>query len=98
MRPYDGLSTGRVADIYGIRQRHVGDMCVHMFDMVRWMLELGWRSITSTGGILVHKAGKANISDTQTATFDYGDFDIVWQHRTWGQSPTRSTRGAHLLR
>ena len=65
----------------------VGDMCIHMLDMVRWMLGLGWpRSVSSTGGILMNKHGKANISDTQTATFDYGDLDVVWQHRTWGES------------
>jgi predicted dehydrogenase len=66
----------------------IGDMGVHMLDMVRWMLGLGWpRSVASTGGILVHKAGKANIPDTQVATFDYGDLKIVWQHRNWGQAP-----------
>jgi len=66
----------------------IGDMGVHMLDMVRWMLGLGWaRSISSTGGLLVHKAGKANIPDTQIATFDYGDLKIVWQHRNWGQAP-----------
>jgi predicted dehydrogenase len=64
----------------------VGDMCIHMLDMVRWMLDLGWpRRISSTGGILIEKGGKANIADTQTATFDFGDLDIVWQHRTWGE-------------
>ena len=64
----------------------MGDMCIHMLDMVRWMLELGWpRRISSTGGILVEKGGKANIADTQTATFDFGDLDVVWQHRTWGE-------------
>jgi hypothetical protein len=30
------------------------------------------------------KASKANISDTQTATFDFGDLQVVWNHRTWG--------------
>ncbi|MGD0897894.1 MAG: Gfo/Idh/MocA family oxidoreductase, partial [Thermoguttaceae bacterium] len=41
----------------------VGDMCVHMLDMVRWMLGLGWpKRIASTGGILVRKGGKANIT------------------------------------
>ena len=31
----------------------MGDMCIHMLDMVRWMLDLGWpRRIASTGGIL----------------------------------------------
>ena len=63
----------------------VGDMCIHMLDMVRWMLELGWpRSVSSSGGILVDKASKANISDTQTATFDFGNLQVVWNHRTWG--------------
>ena len=66
----------------------VGDMCIHMLDMVRWMLELGWpRSVSSTGGILVDKQSKANISDTQSATFDFGDLQVVWQHRTWGAAP-----------
>jgi predicted dehydrogenase len=66
----------------------VGDMCVHMLDMTRWMLDLGWpKSVSSSGGILVDKASKANISDTQEATFDFGDIKVVWQHRSWGQSP-----------
>jgi predicted dehydrogenase len=66
----------------------VGDMCVHMYDMVRWMLGLGWpRRIASSGGILVDKRSKANITDTQTVTFDHGDLTAVWQHRTWGDAP-----------
>lgn len=65
----------------------VGDMCIHMYDMVRWMLDLGWpKQVSSSGGILVDKASKANISDTQTATFDHGDLQIVWNHRTWGEA------------
>jgi predicted dehydrogenase len=67
-----------------------GDMCIHMLDMVRWMLGLGWpKSISSAGGILVQKGGKSNISDTQTATFDFGDLQVVWQHRTWGDPADR---------
>jgi predicted dehydrogenase len=63
----------------------VGDMCIHMFDMTRWMLDLGWPTrISSTGGIFEDKKSKANITDTQTATFEYPDLRIVWQHRTWG--------------
>lgn len=65
----------------------VGDMCIHMLDMTRWMLGLGWPTrIDSTGGILVDKESKANISDTQTATFDYNDLRVVWQHRSWGEA------------
>ncbi len=66
----------------------VGDMCVHMLDMTRWMMDLGWpKSVSSSGGILVDTASKANISDTQEATFDFGNVKVVWQHRSWGQSP-----------
>src|SRR5205823_9447081 len=56
--------------------------------MVRWMLDLGWpKRISSAGGIFVDKKGKSNITDTQSATFEYPDFDVVWQHRTYGSSP-----------
>lgn len=66
----------------------VGDMCVHMLDMTRWMMGLGWpKSVSSTGGILVDKASKANISDTQSAEFDYGETKVLWQHRSWGDAP-----------
>jgi predicted dehydrogenase len=66
----------------------VGDMCIHMLDMVRWMLDLGWpKRVSSSGGIFVDKNSKANISDTQTANFDFGDIEVVWQHRTWGDPP-----------
>lgn len=62
-----------------------GDMCVHMFDTVRWMLDLGWpKRINASGGIYVQKGGKSTIADTQTATFEYDELNCVWQHRTWG--------------
>ena len=86
LRPYDGLPHlrwWRTFMEYG--NGIVGDMCVHMFDTVRWMLGLGWpKRITSSGGIFVQKDGKSNIADTQTATFEYDGFNAVWQHRTWG--------------
>lgn len=89
MRPYNPLvhpRSWRSFMEYG--NGIVGDMCIHMFDAVRWMLNLGWPvRITSSGGIIVRKDGKANIPDTQTASFDYGDLNIVWQHRTWGSNP-----------
>ncbi|HTI69481.1 MAG TPA: Gfo/Idh/MocA family oxidoreductase [Candidatus Limnocylindria bacterium] len=66
----------------------VGDMCVHMLDMTRWMMDLDWpKTIYSTGGIYVDKASKANISDTQSATFDFGKTKVVWTHRMWGEAP-----------
>ena len=78
----------------------VGDMCVHMLDMIRWMLDLGWpKRIESSGGILVSKGSKANITDTQPATFDYGDLKVVWQHRSWGnRTRPEVSLGRHLLR
>jgi predicted dehydrogenase len=66
----------------------VGDMCVHMFDMTRWMLDLGWPTrISSSGGIYMDKKSVANISDTQTATFEFPELNVVWTHRTWGDPP-----------
>jgi len=89
MRPYNELAhPGRWRSFMEYSNGIVGDMCVHMLDMVRWMLDLGWpRHVGSAGGILVDKQSKANISDTQTATFDFGDLTVVWQHRTWGAAP-----------
>jgi predicted dehydrogenase len=66
----------------------LGDMCIHMLDMVRWMMGLGMpRRISSSGGIFVDKSSKANITDTQTATFEYDDLRVVWTHRSWGDPP-----------
>lgn len=88
MRPYNRLvhpRGWRAFMEYG--NGIVGDMCVHMLDMTRWMLGLGWPTrIASTGGIFVDKTSKANITDTQTATFDFPDLRVVWQHRSWGES------------
>jgi predicted dehydrogenase len=66
----------------------MGDMCIHMLDMVRWMMDLGMPTrVSSTGGIFVDKASKANITDSQTATFEFPDLRVVWTHRTWGDAP-----------
>jgi predicted dehydrogenase len=68
----------------------VGDMCIHMLDMVRWMMDLGWpKNVYSTGGILVEKSGNSNTTDTQMAVFDYPEVKIVWNHRTYGTSPDK---------
>lgn len=89
MRPYNSLvhpRSWRAFMEYG--NGIMGDMCIHMLDMVRWMLGLGWPTrIASTGGILIDKASKANISDTQTATFDFDQLRVVWQHRSYGEAP-----------
>ena len=89
MRPYNSLvhpRGWRAFMEYG--NGIMGDMCVHMLDMVRWMLDLGMPAhISSAGGILVDKKSKANITDSQTATFDFGNLQVVWTHRTYGDAP-----------
>ena len=89
LRPYDGLPHRRwwrTFQEYG--NGIMGDMCVHMLDTARWMLDLGWpKCISSTGGILVQKDGKSNIADTQTATFEFDNYNAIWQHRSWGTPP-----------
>lgn len=88
MRPYNKLvhpRSWRAFMEYG--NGILGDMCVHMLDMVRWMLDLDWpRQVHSIGGVHVEKDKKANISDCQTASFDFDDLSVVWQHRSWGSS------------
>src|SRR5205085_7968394 len=89
MRPYNALvhpRRWRAFMEYG--NGIVGDMCVHMLDMVRWMMDLGWPArVSSSGGILVDKRSQANITDSQTATFDFGNLQVVWTHRTYGDAP-----------
>ncbi|MDG2221568.1 MAG: Gfo/Idh/MocA family oxidoreductase [Rubripirellula sp.] len=89
MRPYNQLvhpRSWRAFMEYG--NGIVGDMCVHMLDMVRWQLGLGWpKTICSSGGILVDTESKANITDTQTATFGFDEMNVVWTHRSWGDAP-----------
>jgi predicted dehydrogenase len=85
-RPYDDIPHRRWWRTFREYGNGItGDMCVHMLDTVRWMLDLGWpKKITSEGGIYVQKDGKSNIPDTQTAIFEYEDLNCVWQHRSWG--------------
>jgi predicted dehydrogenase len=89
MRPYNRIvhpRGWRAFTEYG--NGILGDMCIHMFDMVRWLIDLDWpKRISSSGGILVDHASRANIPDTQNAVFDYDDLQVVWQHRTWGSPP-----------
>jgi predicted dehydrogenase len=89
MRPFNKLThprSWRAFMEYG--NGIMGDMCVHMLDMVRWMMDLPMPSrITSTGGIFVDKASKANITDTQEATFEFPNLRVVWTHRSWGDPP-----------
>ena len=89
MRPYNKLvhpRSWRAFMEYG--NGIVGDMCVHMLDMTRWMMDLGWPTrVSSSGGIFMDKASKANITDTQTATFEFPELRVEWTHRSWGEAP-----------
>jgi predicted dehydrogenase len=99
MRPYNPLvhpRKWRAFIEYG--NGIVGDMCIHMYDMVRWMLDLGWPSkVSSAGGIFVEKASKANITDTQTATFEHPKFNVAWTHRTYGSPPDKDYPWAAII-
>lgn len=66
----------------------IGDLGIHMFDVARWMLDLGWpTSISSVGGIYVDKASPSNVTDTQRSQFRYPTLEVSWEHRTWGLPP-----------
>jgi predicted dehydrogenase len=85
MRPYDGIPWRAFME-YG--NGITGDMCVHMFDTARWLLNLGWpKKISAVGGIYAQKDANSNIADTQTAVFEYEDLNCVWNHRSWGTAP-----------
>ncbi|MCX6916446.1 MAG: Gfo/Idh/MocA family oxidoreductase, partial [Verrucomicrobia bacterium] len=66
----------------------MGDMGIHMFDAVRWLLDLGAPlRVSSAGGIYMYSDCTPNTPDTQIATFDFGDLQVVWTHRLWGECP-----------
>jgi len=66
----------------------MGDMGIHMFDAVRWLLDLGAPlRVSSAGGIYMYPDCTPNTPDTQIATFDFGDLQVVWTHRLWGECP-----------
>jgi predicted dehydrogenase len=89
MRPYNRLChprSWRAFKEYG--NGILGDMCIHMLDTVRWVLDLGWPTkVSSHGGIYMDKNSKANIPDTQSATFEFPELNVAWTHRTWGNPP-----------
>lgn len=85
LREFDGVPHRRWRAFMEYGNGIVGDMCVHMLDTVRWMLDLGWpKRVSSTGGIYMQKEAKANISDTQTAIFEFDELNCIWEHRSWG--------------
>lgn len=88
MHPYHRVRTANWRAFMEYGNGTLGDMGIHMLDMARWFLDLGWpKRISSTGGQLINKGGFSNIPDTQTATFEFDDLTVVWQHRNWGVPP-----------
>jgi predicted dehydrogenase len=88
MFPYNRVRTSNWRAFMEYGNGTIGDMGIHMLDMVRWMMNLGWpKRISSSGGLFVHKGGFSNIPDTQTATFEYDDLTVVWHMRRWGAPP-----------
>lgn len=99
MRPYNELChPRRWRSFMEYSNGIMGDMCVHMLDAVRWMLDLGWpERVNSTGGIQVQTEAKANTADSQVATFEFEDFPVVWTHRSWGTPPDPDYPWAFLI-
>src|SRR5688572_26101614 len=79
----------RWRDARELSNGQTGDLCVHLFDVTRMFLDLKWpKSIAASGGILMRDPkSNVNVHDTQTAFFDYGDIQIVWTQRNWGENP-----------
>ncbi len=86
LRPYHaGIHPGAWRSYKEYGNGFVGDMCIHMLDTVRWMLGLGWPiSVASAGGVYIARDSRANVPDTQTASFAFPEMTVTWQHRTWG--------------
>lgn len=74
-------------DFRNFSNGQIGDLCVHMFDVVRYFLGIGWpTTISANGGVFLRdKKSIATIADTQTATFEYPNLQVVWTQRNWGE-------------
>ena len=69
LQPRDPAQLARSS--WSIGNGTIGDMGIHMLDMVRWFMGLGWpKRISSFGGLRILTGGKSNIADTQTAMFE----------------------------
>jgi predicted dehydrogenase len=85
----EGIHPRRWRDCREFSNGQTGDLCVHLLDVTRMFLDLKWpKSISASGGILMRDPkGDVNVHDTQTAIFDYGDTQLVWNQRNWGENP-----------
>ena len=105
LRPYNGADPRRPENqnrgfIHprGFRQYldyangHMGDIGVHWFDQVRWIMEADWpRRVFSTGGrpikgppVLTAAEQTSDAPDHQTAEFAFERFTMTWESRQFG--------------
>ena len=99
MRPYNAIDApAELAGLHGVRQR---DRRRHRHPHAgHGPLDAGPRRAAAGEQ---HRArvrapgGKANIPDTQVATFDYGDLQVLWTHRFWGAPPDPKRRWGATL-
>ena len=66
----------------------VGDMCIHMLDMVRWMLGLGWPGLGRLDRRHPRSTRRARPTSPtpRRRPSTSATLKIVWQHRTWGEA------------
>jgi len=57
------------------------DWGVHLIDMVLMGMQAGTpKSVVSMGGHMAYPTDARETPDTQTALFDYGNFQLTWEH------------------
>lgn len=95
LRPYDGLPHGswwRAFMEYG--NGITGDMCVHMFDTVRWMLDLNWPKKSPLVEVFLSKNRENRISQIPKRQFSITMNWIVYGNTAPGvHQATRNTPG-----
>lgn len=80
--PAIGHKTWRLEKEYG--NGHLVDWGIHNIDIIRKIMDFDMpETVYATGGIYKLK-GKITTPDTLTATMQFKDIQLVWQHRIWG--------------
>ncbi len=81
-RPNIGHMAWRLEKEYG--NGHLVDWGIHNIDITRKIMGFGMpESFSSVGGLSVLD-GKITTPDTLTATMNFDECPVIWQHRLWG--------------
>ncbi len=65
----------------------LGDWGIHWMDQILWWTEERFpRTVYSTGGLYYVRDG-SDAPDAQVATYQFEDFTVVWEHRTYTGHP-----------